>query len=302
MVTYNLRAGTADDDPAIHDLFRNSLEDLLVRLGLREPGPPDPVARQARWEALYRPLMAHLTATAEAYQIAEDDSGLLGYARTINRDGLRELTEFFVDPRAQGRGIGRTLLQRCFPSEGAEALAIIATLDVSAQNRYLQSGCYPEFPIVSMLGTPRERSLDVALRAEPIDPNESHPKLVSGVDQEVLGHRRDVDHGWLATHRSGWRYYRGNKVVGYGYVGSTAGPVAALDSQDMAPILSHLETVAAAAGITELAWDVPGVSRAALAHLKSAGFKMENWYTFFMCNRSFGNFDRYVVSGPTFFL
>ncbi len=302
MGAFNLRAGSAEDDPAVHELFRDSVEDLLVRIGLRSPGPPDLAARKARWDALYRPLMAHLSTTAEAYQIAEDEAGLLGYGRTINRGGLRELTELFVYPRAQGLGIGRKLMERCFPRAGAETLAIIATLDVRAQNRYLQSGCYPEFPLISMLGQPHEHAPDSALRVEPIDPSGADANMVAAIDEAVLGHRRDVDHAWLATHRPGWRYYRGRQLVGYGFVGPTSGPVAALDPNDMAPILKHLETMAAKAGITELAWDVPGISRAAIAHLSSAGFKVENWFTFFMCNHSFGRFDRYVVSGPTFFL
>jgi hypothetical protein len=45
--------------------------------------------------------MRHLTETAEAFWVVEDAEGLVGYARTINRSGLRELTELFVRPGAQ---------------------------------------------------------------------------------------------------------------------------------------------------------------------------------------------------------
>ena len=80
------------------------------------------------------------------------------------------------------------------------------------------------------------------------------------------------------------------------------GPVAALEPADLVPILAHLETVAAESGVEELDWELPGTNRVALEHLLGRGYKVGPWYNFVMMNVPFGQFDRYLVSAPTFFI
>jgi GNAT superfamily N-acetyltransferase len=75
---------------------------------------------------------------------------LVGFARTIEREGLVELTEFFVLPVTQGRGIGRELLERAFPSGAGRVRSIVATADVRAQARYYAAGTVARFPIYSL--------------------------------------------------------------------------------------------------------------------------------------------------------
>ena len=43
--------------------------------------------------------------------------------------------------------MGRELLTRGFPSEGATHRSIIATVDTRAQVLYIKAGVYPRFPI-----------------------------------------------------------------------------------------------------------------------------------------------------------
>ena len=76
---------------------------------------------------------------ATRWWFAEDEATgeAIGYARSILRDGVRELTEFFVLPEAQGAGVGRGLLARAFPADGARHRAIVATMDPRAIARYL---------------------------------------------------------------------------------------------------------------------------------------------------------------------
>ena len=73
----------------------------------------------------FRPLYDHLARTGEHFWIAERDGESIGYARSVLRDGVRELTEFFVLPGHQSAGLGRELLSRAFPTEGARHRVIV---------------------------------------------------------------------------------------------------------------------------------------------------------------------------------
>ena len=90
-----------------------------VDLGHRPRAPArDPLEGDAdAWwegiESVHRFLAEH----AAEWWVAEAPDGgeLIGYARSIERGGLFELTELFVRPGLQSKGIGRQLLEHAFP-------------------------------------------------------------------------------------------------------------------------------------------------------------------------------------------
>ncbi|HEX6868883.1 MAG TPA: hypothetical protein VF119_08750, partial [Candidatus Limnocylindrales bacterium] len=96
MTTY--RPATSSDSEACFRLFEAAIDDLGRRTGtVANDTSGDPDAWLTR-----RPLFEHLASTAHAWWIAEDEAGVIeGYARSIERGGTRELTEFFVRPDAQ---------------------------------------------------------------------------------------------------------------------------------------------------------------------------------------------------------
>ena len=126
---------------------------------------------------------------------------MLGYARSIERDGTRELTEFFVHPTAQAGGIGRELLARAFPADGARHRSIIATTDVRAVSRYLREGLDARLPLAGFEAAPRAVALETDLVREPIVATERTLEALGAIDRAVLGFRRDVDHA-LARDRA----------------------------------------------------------------------------------------------------
>ena len=65
------------------------------------------------------------------------------------------LSMFFVLPGAQGRGLGRALLERALAygeARGAEIRCTWATLDPRAQARYVMAGMAPRWPIYRLDG------------------------------------------------------------------------------------------------------------------------------------------------------
>jgi hypothetical protein len=91
--------------------------------------------------------------------------------------------------------------------------------------------------------------------------------------------------------------------VGFAFVGKNgAGPVAALDADDLPAILLHVEGRAFASNITQLEFQVPAPNEVATRHLLSRGFRLDPWLNVLMSNRPFGRFDRLLSFGPPVFL
>ena len=87
--------------------------------------------------------------------LPSDGDELIGYARSIDRGGLFELTELFVRPGRQSSGVGRQLLEHAFPLGRGDVRSIIATTDVRATARYYAADTVARFPYFTLTGRPR---------------------------------------------------------------------------------------------------------------------------------------------------
>ncbi|MDP9119681.1 MAG: GNAT family N-acetyltransferase, partial [Actinomycetota bacterium] len=235
-----IRRGTIDDNQACAAVLVDAINDLGRRSGSTDEAI-DIATQWPRW----RPFFDHIARTAAEFWIAEGVDGTpVGYARSIDRGGLFELTEFFVRPGVQSHGLGRELLERAFPLGRGDLRLIIATTDIRALSRYLRAGVVARFPVLTFTGESREVAVPVGLTVERLDLDRDLG-AVNDVDDAVLGHRREVDHRWFATEREGYRYLRDGRVVGYGYVSLPErggnGPFAVLDPADLPAVLSHVE-------------------------------------------------------------
>jgi GNAT superfamily N-acetyltransferase len=296
-----LRPGSIADSYTVFKIFEQSIMDLGRRLGVMTiSGGQDPAVLEELWQRR-RSLFEHLARTAEHFWIAENEGRAVGYARTILRDGLRELTEFFVLPGQQSAGAGRELLARAFPQAGASQRAIIATLDTRAQARYLKAGVYPHFPSTYLSRSPEPVSIPSDLTFEPIAVSPANLDILGMVDMALLGHRREVDHIWLLENRQGYLYRREGQPVGYGYLGQSSGPFALWHEADFPAVLAHAETEAAGRGI-DFGVEVPLINRTAVGYLLSRGCRMDQFMALFMADRPFGKFENYIFPSPPFFL
>jgi GNAT superfamily N-acetyltransferase len=297
-----LRPIRGEDAHALYGVFRRALEALVRTYG--DEWAYDPVEDAASWPR-WASLYAHLQASCDHAWLAERDGAVVGYARSLRRGDTRELTEFFVLPEVAGGGVGKRLLEAAFPREAGVARVIVATGDTSAQSRYIRHGFRGHTPLLELRGRPARDALPTDLAALPLDLDDpAQLDALAAVDREVLGLRRDDAQRWYATARTGLRFLRGDRVVGYGWVGPWSGPVAALDPDDLPAMLSLLDAAASDAGIEELAWNVPGLAQAAAAHLLERGYRLDRMPVLLMSDGATlpGAFDRYVVTTPPFFL
>ncbi|MEP6639347.1 MAG: GNAT family N-acetyltransferase, partial [Chloroflexota bacterium] len=178
-----IRRATPDDAEACHEVLWKSVTDF----GARSGNPLDGTA--AEWWASGERLQRFLAATAAEWWVAEEpDSGtLIGYARSIERGGLFELTEFFVLPTNQSRGVGQALIERAFPTGRGEIRSIIATTDVRALSRYYAAGMVARFPMLTLGGVPADVQPDGALTPRRLGPElEVDLRVLGKIDGSIL--------------------------------------------------------------------------------------------------------------------
>lgn len=294
------RPGNVADSYAIFEVFEESLADLSRRLGSRiATSWQDPAALARMWQER-RSLYEYLARTAEHFWVAERGGKLVGYARSVLHDGMRELTELFIVPAEQSSGAGRELVTRVFPAEGATRRSIISSPDFRAQALYFKLGVYPRFPIYYVELDPEIIPLPTRLDFRPITATAEDLDRLARLDKIILSHRRDETHAWLLSDRQGYLYYRDDRPVGYGYLGVRNGPFALLDASDFPAVLAHAESEAAkhnrAFGV-----EVPTLNQAAMDYLVSRHCRIDSFLAVMMSDQPFGKFENYIFTSPPLF-
>jgi GNAT superfamily N-acetyltransferase len=298
--TFIYRPATPRDQAALHDVFVDSVWDLVWRMGIQDGARfPTPQERAEEWQR-WKPILDHLTASADQFWVAEQKGEPIGFARSILRDEVRELTEFFVSPTAQAVGIGRELLGRAMP-RGARRTYIIATVDQRAQALYHKLGVYQICAVYTFHrklesgATPTTPPSDLTI--VPITPE--HIPMLAKIDQATHGFARHDEHKWLMSTRSGFLLLRDQRAVGYGYVANPySGPFALISRADYPAALAHAESLAAAQGITNLGFDIPMLNRNAIAYLLGRGYQMSQFFCFYMCDQQPLHVDKTIITAP----
>ena len=294
-----LRRAEEGDARACFDLFRTSLWDLMRRIGYRPADDPDPDF-DMQWTG-YETLFNHLGATSAEWWVAEGEDGLAGYARSIEREGLLELTEFFVRPGNRIGGVGRSLLERAFPVGLGTHRSIIATLDAPAVALYLRFGVAHQTTGIGLGGPPRPVDLPDGYSTAPGDPEE-----ILEIERAVLGHGRPPDIGFMAEDRPAVMLRRGTKTAGYAFLPNErgfAGPVATLEPEDLPAALAAVENAAHEAGHEQLELLVPMAARAGVDWLLGErGMRVDPFYCFLLADGPWAQLDRYVPFNPCLLL
>jgi GNAT superfamily N-acetyltransferase len=301
MISY--RKGTLEDNHITFTIFQQAMLDFSTRAGvLAITGGQDPEQIDKAWERRVS-LWDHLTKTCDQFWIAEEDGQPVGYARSIVRGDLRELTEFFVLPGHQTAGVGKELLLRAFPREGTKYRVIVATSDFRALARYLKSGVYPYVTQLYVERKPQRVEVESDLEFTRMDSGADPRQATTQIDQAILGHSRPLDHEWLMKERTVYFYRRGGDVVGYGYIHRDFyGPFAVLDDKDFPAILAHAETQALEMGSERVGFELPLINRTATDYLMKRGYRLEGFFGSIMSDAPFGKFENYLLTSPPYFL
>jgi GNAT superfamily N-acetyltransferase len=255
------------------DIFMRAINDLEERRGRDAIDPADMGWMPASIEHLARTDPASLI-------LALDGAEHVAFASSFRREGFWFLSYLFVLPAAQGKGLGRTLLERLLPDEPDRshlATIVEAEQPVSAM-LYTTVGIAPRVPLYWLDGAPRPGALpDLpdGIASEPLS-LERHADGINRLDRELLGYARPVDHVLWAGEASAARAYvdADGELVAYGYRSSDdwIGPVGAPDEELTAAIVGEL---AGAGGDGSVTVQASGSAGTLLRLLLRAGLRSE---------------------------
>ena len=211
------RLATADDAAAEHAIFRAAIGELMRARNYPFTGPPLAGFTMSR---------AHVLATDPGRcWVAELDGRVVGYTRAIVRDGTWFFASLFIDPSAQGRGIGRRLFELAADGAPARRLTITDSIQPISNALYGSMGLLPIAPLIRLVGRA------AAVAPSDLEPAEATLDDLAAIDRAAYGFERRQDHPYWATRGSRRAWARDGLIVAWSYRGPEGqiGPLAALD-------------------------------------------------------------------------
>lgn len=304
---------------ACAEVWRDGINDYTRRLN--QPDVPPETASLLRLYAHLqstdpeRFVVATVPTTGAREEAGGDGERIVAFAAAVMRERLWFLSMLFVRPGLQGAGLGRALLARVAPADGAASFRATATDSAQPISNalYASAGIVPRIPLLNLIGLPQHSDAFGALPSgivprafvDLVDGRggEGHRRLaeaVDALDREVLGVAHPADHRFLRQEsRTGWLYHGPDgKPVGYGYATEAGriGPVAVRDPELLAPILGHLSTAVTPRGAFAL-W-LPGTADRAVVAALQAGFRLDQFPVLLCWDRPFVDLARYLPISP----
>ncbi len=261
----SVRRGTAEDETSTFDVMRRTMN------------------ADMNWQA-HATTRHHLRTSANcSFWVAEEaprfgSPRIVGYARSVVRDQVWSLTEFFVVPSQHRQGLGGALLGSCLAdgeAAGADTRMVLASHHPDADSLYIRKlGCLPQVPMMLLGGSSANLKLPAHLRrpvidrattglfdevytgstrdadviAEPIVANDAVIEQLSELDRDIVGYARPSEHRlWIQEmggHNGSSRLFRtadDGRILGYAYMGPlTNGPSLALDPEQLPRYFYHV--------------------------------------------------------------
>jgi GNAT superfamily N-acetyltransferase len=300
-----VRQATPADLPDAHRIWRDAIDAYTEPLGAQPLPRENPNVMR---------LHAHCIATDPSrFQVAVRSSvrgagRVVGFGCAVDRGPLWFLSMLFVEPGAQGRGIGTALLDALLPQplQGR----VLATCTDAAQpisnGLYASLGIVPRMPMFSCVGRPsfgfEWPALPDGVRAVHVDDHAAWrgSSELEGFDRALLGFTHPDDHAFVAAEPRHAFALRtdGGRLAGYGYAGQIGrlGPIAVEDPALLAPFLGVLLREVQPRGASAV-W-IPGAAGDALATLVRSGLRIEGFPVLAGWSRAFVDFERYVPISP----
>ena len=257
-------------------------------------------------------LFMHLQRTdPKSAYCAWDGTRLVGYAAAINRGRHWFLSEMFVHPRYQQRGIGKHLMDLVW-RDGANVTHSLATFTYNMQSvgLYSRSGMAPAMLLTLMIGDtarircPRPTSLTRSDRLTAAD-----RRWINALEQRIRGF----------AHPTEWRHWCQNEEfqaclfshrgrrVGYGLLSRRGelSPIGAISPIYLDQVVREMIRLGSAGvpgwkPITKLMLACPGENRTLFHRLTQMGFRSGEIFLF-MSDRLEPDFRRYLPANLAIF-
>jgi GNAT superfamily N-acetyltransferase len=268
----------------------------------------DDISRQ--WER-ERPLLEFIAGQPDGcYVICEDDDEMIGYVRVARFGAMDELTELWVAPSHAGRGVGRALLERCWPESPTPELGrVVLGLGTPAD-----LSLYTEFGVMPVSGHwhlrhraqqyMERRSLELDA-AEPAVHALTAERAVAEwkrLEPPAIGHERPRLHEFFGRTRTCLATVDGarGQAVALCWVSSDGeiGPAVGEEAEHLVPVvLAALDRVAKQQEPETFGVFCMTDSWWLLDRLRRLGFHV-HWPSWVMCSVPLPGLDRYLPTRP----
>jgi GNAT superfamily N-acetyltransferase len=211
---------------------------------------------------------AHILATDPGRSwVAEEDGRVIAFTAAIARGETWFLSDLFVHPDHQGRGLGSRLLERAWGDGPARRATIADAIQPVSNAMYARRGLVPATPVLELGGVPQ------GIREPRVEPAEATAADLAALDAAAYGFDRAPDHAFWAGGLTGTVWHGDNGPVAYSYVspGGRIGPLAGRDGSSAA---AALEAELARLGERRASLDVPGSSRDVVEAALGAGLRI----------------------------
>lgn len=307
--TLGYREGRPGDIEASFDLSQRAMHDAAVRQRITDRDLPD--SEIADLWSRQRTLVEFLAAQQDArLWVCEDGDELVGFARVVRFGDMEELHELMIHPDYQHRGIGRTLLERCWPGDPSPEMGRVAVALGTPDNLSL----YTEFGVMPIAGHwhmlqrteqfREQRSLE-------IDSTEPGVSMLKG--DRAAGEWKRLEPAALGYDRSGLHDFFGRDRVCLASMDVEAGnaralcwvsnkgeigPAVGATTEDLVPVvLAALDRVAVTQEPEYLRLFCTTTSWWLLRRLRGLGFQVF-WPAWVMSSVPIPGLDRYVPAMP----
>ena len=308
---FEIREGKASDLRPAFELSERAVHAATQQRGVLPPerGLGEEELGE-RWRR-ERPLLEFIAAQAGCWFVAEGDDGLAGYARVTNFGDMEELAELMVEPGRHGQGIGRGLLERCWPSERSpspELGRVVVTVGMP-----VDLTLYTDFGVMPITGHwhLRHRARDFReRRSQEVDSAEPGVHVLAPeraveewkrLEPPAIGHERPLLHEFFGRTRNCLAVLGADgHARGLCWVSSDGdvGPAVGETPEDLVPVvLQSLDRVVKAQEPEEFGVYVTTDSWWLLDRLRRLGFRVY-WPSWVMCSVPLPGLDRYLPTRP----
>lgn len=297
-ITY--RPAKFEDLEDAERVVQEAVNELRVRHGGQPSSAPPPIAF---------PKFC-LAEDPDGLWVAEDGDTIVGFGFSWMTEKFWYLSQLFVRPETQAKGIGQSLLSKTLiqaARNGATNRALITiAYNIASTGLYLNNGLYPREPLYRMAAPAQavaQNLADAGYDVMPIAPWPEPDEWTGRIDQELLGFRRDLHHKFLlgGFAARAIRIERAGRAAGYAYISAQGhvGPLAIAPDADAKAVVTTALRCALEGGPRQVSMVVPGRADVVMQAVLALGFRIEEPYVL-MASRPFGNWCNYLPGAPGF--
>ena len=242
--------------------------------------------------------------------VAECGGSIVGFGFSWMTGKFWFLSQLFVRPETQAKGIGQALLSKTLiqaERNGATNRALITpAYNIASTGLYLNNGLYPREPLYRVAAPAQavaQNLADAGYEATPTAPWPEPREWLAEIDEALLGLRRAPHHRFLfgGGAARAVRIERAGALAGYTYISDQGhvGPLAIAPDADARAVVTTALHCALESRPSQVSMIVPGRADSVMQTVLALGFRIEEPYVL-MASRPFGNWSNYLPRAPGF--